>query len=100
MLAELTLVPVGVGSSVSKHIAKAVEIISSSELKYKVTPMGTIIEGEWDEIFDVIKKCRNALMEDSERLIINIIIDDRKGKTNRLEGKIKSLEQKLGKKLT
>jgi uncharacterized protein (TIGR00106 family) len=99
MLVEFSLIPAGIGPSLSKYIAKAVEIIDSSGLNYKVTSMGSIVEGEWDEIFDLIKKCRDALMKESERLFINIIIDDRKGKTNRLEGKLRSLEEKLGRKL-
>mgnify|MGYP001569228604 CR=1 FL=1 len=99
MLVEVSIIPIGIGSSVGNKLAEVLKIIDASGLPYKVNPMGTVIEGEWDEIMKLIKKCHKALMKTGERTITTITIDDRKGKPNRIEEKIKSIEKRLGKNL-
>lgn len=61
--------------------------------------MGTFVEGEWDDLFRLVKKCHNAVMKKEERAITTISVDDRKGKPNRLEEKVKSVEKRLGRSL-
>lgn len=61
--------------------------------------MGTVLEGEWEEVMAVVRKCHEAVMNESERVITTITIDDRKGKTDRLTKKLESVEQKIGRKL-
>lgn len=97
MIAEFSMVPLGVGVSVSQYVAKVIKVVDESGLPYRVHAMGTIVEGQWDEVMELIKKCRNLLMDELERLVIDIKIDDRKGATGRIEAKIKSVEEKLGK---
>lgn len=97
MIAQFSIVPLGVGISVSEYIAKVVKIVDESGIPYKLHAMGTIVEGEWDQVMALIKKCRDALIDELERLLIDIKIDDRKGVTGRIEGKVKSVEEKLGK---
>lgn len=97
MIAEFSMVPLGVGVSVSQYVAKVIKVVDESGLPYRVHAMGTIVEGQWDEVMELIKKCRNLLMDEVERLVIDIKIDDRKGATGRIEAKIKSVEEKLGK---
>ncbi|MCX7913415.1 MAG: MTH1187 family thiamine-binding protein [Thermodesulfovibrionales bacterium] len=99
MLTEFSIVPIGVGSSLSDKLAIVLKIIDESGITYRVNPMGTVVEGTWEETMDLIKKCRDALMETEERIIINIKIDDRKSKHNAIEEKIASVERKLGKTL-
>jgi len=99
MLVELTIVPIGVGSSIGDQLAEVLKIIDASGLPYKVNPMGTVIEGEWDEVMKLIKKCHRAVMSTGERALTTITIDDRKGKPNRIEEKVKSIERRLGKTL-
>ncbi|MDH4233178.1 MAG: MTH1187 family thiamine-binding protein [Nitrospirota bacterium] len=99
MLAEFSIVPVGTGSSVSAQLAEVLRIVDESGLPYKVNPMGTVIEGEWDEVMKLIKKCHKIVMKNSERAITRIVIDDRMGKPNRIEAKVKSIERRLGKSL-
>jgi len=99
MIAQFSIIPLGVGVSVSEYVAKVIKIVDESGLPYKLHAMGTIVEGQWQQVMDIIKKCRDVLMEDVERVVIDIKIDDRKGATGRIEGKIKSVEQKLGKKV-
>lgn len=96
MLAELSIIPVGIGESLSSAVAKAVEVIHSSHLAYRINPMGTVIEGEWDEIMELVKRCHKAVRENVPRVIINMTIDDRDVSGPRLDKKIQSIEEKLG----
>jgi len=99
MLVELSIIPIGVGSSIGDQLAEVLRIIDSSGLPYKINPMGTVIEGEWDEVMRLIKKCHEAVMKTGERALTTIVIDDRKGKPKRIDEKVKSVERKLGKTL-
>jgi len=91
------MTPLGKGESVSKYVAKVVDIVDKSGLPYILTPMGTIIEGEdWDEVMNVLKKGFEALKEDCNRVSITMKIDYRKGKKGRLVQKVKSVQEKLG----
>ncbi len=96
MLFQLSMFPTGRGSaSVSKDVAKVIDIIDKSGLSYKSTAMSTLIEGEWEPVMKVINRARLALRRQGhERIYIIINIDDRKGAKNRLTGKIKLIESK------
>lgn len=97
MLAEFSVVPLDKGVSLSDYVSKIVNMVDESGLDYKLTPMGTIVEGDVDEVMDLIKRCHKKMKEHSDRVETKIIIDDRKGAKNRLTGKIESVENKLGK---
>ena len=97
MIAEFSIMPVGKEESLSQEVAEAIKIIKGSGLNYQLGPMGTSIEGEWEEVMAVIKKCRDKLLEDSKRVYLVIKIDDRKGARNQIVQKVKSVEEKLEK---
>jgi len=99
MLVEFSIIPIGIGSSIGDRLAEVLSIIDASGLPYKVNPMGTVIEGDWDDIMKLIKKCHETVMKAGERALTTIIIDDRKGKQNRIEEKVKSIERRIGKSL-
>ena len=99
MLVFMSLYPLDKGSSLSKYVARSLDIIDSSGLDYQLTSMGTLIEGEPDQVWDLIRKCHQAMREVSGRVAAYIKIDDHVGKTGRLKGKAKSVEEKLGRKL-
>jgi uncharacterized protein (TIGR00106 family) len=99
MLVEFSVVPIGTGVSISPQIARVLKIVAESGVRYKANPMGTVLEGEWDSVMGVVKKCHAEVMKDSERVLTTITIDDRKGKEQRIEKKLESVEQKLGMKL-
>lgn len=99
MLVEFSIIPIGAGSSIGDQLAEVLKIVDTSGLPYKVNPMGTVIEGEWDEVLKLIKKCHGTVMKTSERALTTISIDDRKGKPNRIEEKVKSIEKRIGKAL-
>jgi uncharacterized protein (TIGR00106 family) len=99
MLIEFSIVPVGSGSSIGDRLAEVMKIVDSSGLPYKVNPMGTVVEGKWEDLFRLVKKCHSTALRNEERVITTISIDDRKDKPNRIEEKVKSVEKRLGKKL-
>ncbi len=99
ILVVFSIVPVGTGVSVSPLVARVLKIVAESGVPYKANPMGTVLEGEWDAVMGVIRKCHAEVMRDAERAITSIKIDDRKSKEQRLEKKLESVEQKLGMKL-
>ncbi len=96
---ELTMIPLDKGASFSKYVAKTLEIIDKSELDYLLTPMGTVVEGEWSDLIALLDKCFNNLEKESDRISLSVKFDHRKGYQQRLKGKIKSVEDKLGRSL-
>jgi uncharacterized protein (TIGR00106 family) len=99
MLAEFSIIPIGAGSSIGDRLAEVLRIVDASGISYKINPMGTVVEGEWDEVIRLIRKCHNAVMKTGERAVTTISIDDRKGKPNRIDQKVKSIEKRIGKSL-
>jgi len=99
MLAQFNIVPLDKGVSVGGDVAKVLQIIDNSGLPYKLNPMGTVVEGTWNEVMELIRTCHEETVNSSERVLTSISIDDRKGRQNRIEGKIKSLEKRLNKSL-
>ncbi len=100
MLAEFSIVPLGTGSSIGDRLAEVLRIVDSSGMPYKVNPMGTVVEGEWEEVMRLIRKCHREVMRRGERAITTISIDDRKGRPGRIDAKVRSVEKRLGRKLS
>ena len=99
LLAEFSIWPMDKGESVGKYVARALEIVDKSGLAYKLGPLGTCLEGEYGEVMGVIQKCHEELLKDSNRVTCTIKMDYRKGASGRLEGKVKSVEKAVGRKL-
>ena len=96
MLAEFSIIPIGEGESIGDEIAKVIKIVDSSNLEYKANPMGTVIEGDWNQVMAVIRECHNAVLADGLRVLTTISIDDRPRKPNRITEKLASVERRLG----
>lgn len=99
MLVEFSIVPIGSGSSIGDKLAEILKIVDESGIPYKVNPMGTVMEGEWDQLFKIVRRCHMTMLTGEDRVMTSISIDDRKGKPNRLELKVKSVEKRIGKAL-
>ena len=96
MIVEISFVPIGVGTSLSTYIAKVIRNLEKSGLKYQLTSMGTIVEGEWNEISKLIDNSHNLLFEMGiERIITNIKIDYRLDKKSSMQDKIDSVKKKM-----
>lgn len=99
VLLEFSMTPLGKGESVSQYVARSLQIIDQSGLDYRLHAMGTVIEGEIDDVLDVLKKCLEAMATDCDRVTCAAKLDYRKGHRGRLESKVASVEEKLGRAL-
>ena len=99
MLVEFRVLPVGTGEETKELVAKTVAIIEKSELDYQLTAMGTLLEGQWEEVMFVIQKCHEEVKKFAERVVTEIVIDERKGLNGRLKGNVLEVEYVLGKNL-
>jgi uncharacterized protein (TIGR00106 family) len=99
LLAEFSMWPMDKGESVGEYVARLLDIVDKSGLPYRLGPLGTCVEGEYDAVLAVIKQCHDALAKDCKRIACTIKMDFRAGHDNMLDSKIESVEQKLGRKL-
>jgi uncharacterized protein (TIGR00106 family) len=99
MLAEFSVAPVGDNPHLSAVVAEMLRLIDASGLPYQFHSMGTIVEGEWDEVMDLIGRCHALAREGAVRVGTVIKIDDCPGRTGRLEGKVAGVENIVGKRL-
>lgn len=95
IVCEFSITPIGVGESLSPYVARCEKIVRESGLPNMLTPMGTVIEGEWDEVMAVIRACHMAVRADCRRVSTLIRIDDREGPRGRMLQKVRSVEEKL-----
>ena len=95
---EISVAPLGTATpGVSRYVAACVKIVAASGLVYQLTPMGTVIEGDIDEIFSVLRKMHEVPFgEGAERVSTLIKIDDRRDQgCHGLQGKVESVLNKL-----
>ena len=99
LLLEFSMSPLGKGESVGKYVSRSLDIIDKSGVDYRLNPMGTVLEGEWDDVMDVVRQCYERMREDCNRVSCTIKIDYRKDHKGRLAGKTASVEKRLKRKL-
>ena len=99
VLLEFSMSPLGKGESVGKYVSRSLDIVDKSGVEYRLNPMGTILEGEWDEVLDVVTQCFERMQKDCNRISCTMKIDYRKGHTGRLSAKTASGEKRLKRKL-
>ncbi len=93
---DFSIFPLDKGASVSPYVARCLDVVDRSGLDYRCHAMGTTLEGDLDSLLGVVKQCFDALAVDCDRIECSIKLDYRKGRTGRLDGKVSSVEQKLG----
>lgn len=97
-IAEVSVVPLGTETpSVSKYVARAVKILQQEkDVKYEITPMGTIIEGDLDKILAVVRKMHEGTFgEGVVRVLTTVKIDDRRDRAQDMKEKLNSLRREL-----
>jgi uncharacterized protein (TIGR00106 family) len=99
VLLEFAMAPHGQGESLSAHVARILDVIDKSGVSYQLTPMGTILEGDWDDVMAVVTACFRTLQPDCPRIGLNLKVDYRAGHESRLQSKIEKVEEHLGRKL-
>ena len=95
VLLEFSMSPLGKGESVSKYVSRSLDIIDKSGVPYRLNPMGTVLEGEWEEVFSVVRRCYERMRKDCNRISCSIKVDYRKGHAGRLVSKVASVERTL-----
>ena len=98
VIAEVNIIPLGTKTpSVSKHLAQALRVLREEKnIKYELTSMGTIIEGDLGEILRVVRNMHESTFDDEiTRVVTTLKIDDRRDKTLSMSGKIESQLKKL-----
>ena len=98
-LVEVSIIPIGTGSpSLSRYIARAVEVLQGEkDIKYELTAMGTVIEGDLARLMALVGKMHEAVFDAGVmRVLTTVNIDDRRDKTSSLSGKVESLKRELG----
>jgi uncharacterized protein (TIGR00106 family) len=100
VLAEFAMFPTDKGASVSKYVSQVIDTIDKSGITYQLTPMGTILEGSWDEVFAVITKCFKILEPQSDRINTSIKVDYRSGNETRMKSKINKVKSILNREIS
>ena len=98
-MVEVSIVPVGTGSpSASEYVAQALKVLEAEkDLKYELTAMGTIIQGDLDRLLEVVRKMHEAVLDSGvKRAVTTIKIDDRRDKALSISGKIAAVKKKMG----
>src|SRR5579884_3741494 len=96
VIADLCIVPIGIGVSVSKEIALCERILTEAGLKTRLHAYGTNIEGEWDDVFGAVRKCHEALHAAGvPRISASMRFGTRIDREQSMEDKVRSVEDKL-----
>jgi uncharacterized protein (TIGR00106 family) len=99
VLLDFSMAPMDKGESVAAYVARCLEIVAASGLDYRLHAMGTTLEGEWDQVFGVVRQCFQALEPECKRISVSIKVDYRAGPDSRLESKVRRVEKILGRRL-
>ncbi|MGH2760617.1 MAG: MTH1187 family thiamine-binding protein [Actinomycetota bacterium] len=96
MLVAFSVTPIGTGEeSVADEVAEAVRVVRSSALPNRTGAMFTEIEGEWDDVMDVVKRAVDAVLQRAGRVSLVLKADIRPGATNQLDEKVRAVEERL-----
>jgi uncharacterized protein (TIGR00106 family) len=96
MIIAFSVTPIGTGSvSVAAEVAEAVRVVRASGLPNRTDAMFTEVEGEWDEVMDVVKGAVEAVLARCERVSLVLKADIRPGTTDAIETKVRAIEELL-----
>jgi uncharacterized protein (TIGR00106 family) len=98
-LMEFSMIPLDKGDSFSEYVAPILTIVDASGLEYRLNPMGTVVEGEWEDLLSLLTRCFRTLEKDSARISLQVKFDYRQGQESRIEKKIQSVQAKVGRAL-
>ena len=99
MLVELSINPLGRGTHLSKDLGEILKIIDDSKLPYSLTPSGTCIEGDWEEVMALVKRCHQQARSVSSHVMTTIRIEDEEGATDKLNENVVAVERAAGRPL-
>jgi uncharacterized protein (TIGR00106 family) len=100
MLVDLTIDPDGRGTHLSKDLAEILKIVDASSLPYSLTPFGTCIEGDWDQVMGLVKQCHALAKASSHHMMTSIQIEDENRAVNKLDENVAAVERLANHKFT
>ncbi len=96
VLAGITVVPLGVGVSLSRHVAECERILAEAGLEPQLHANGTNVEGEWDVVFAALRRCHERLHEmGAPRVSTTLQVGTRTDRDQTLADKVRSVREKL-----
>lgn len=95
MLVAFSVTPLGVGEDVAEHVADAVRVVRESGLPNRTDAMFTTVEGDWDEVMDVVRRAVDAVAAKAPRVSLSLKADVRPGVTGALDAKVEAVERRL-----
>jgi uncharacterized protein (TIGR00106 family) len=96
MLVAFSVTPLGVGEDVAEYVADAVRVVRESGLPNRTDAMFTTVEGDWDEVMDLVRRAVEAVAAKAPRVSLSLKADIRPGVTGALEAKVEAVERYLG----
>lgn len=99
VIVEVSFVPLGTGVSLSAYVAQALRLIKESGLNHELHSMGTNVEGDWEEVMGLLRRCMDRMFEmGAPRLSTSIKVSERRDKEYAMEAKVASVRRLLGEK--
>jgi uncharacterized protein (TIGR00106 family) len=96
VIADLSIVPLGAGLSLSRYIAACERILADAGLEPRLHAYGTNVEGEWEQVFEALRRCHEVLHEmGAPRVSTNLRCGTRTDRPQRMQDKITSVENRL-----
>ena len=96
VIADLAIIPIGVGVSLSKYVAACERVLTEAGLEPTLHANGTNVEGEWEQVFAALRRCHETLHEmGAPRISTNMRIGTRSDRVQTMQDKIDSVQQKI-----
>jgi uncharacterized protein (TIGR00106 family) len=95
VLVAFSVTPLGVGEDVADYVADAVRVVRESGLPNRTDAMFTTVEGDWDEVMDVVRRAVDAVAARAPRVSLSLKADVRPGVTGALDAKVEAVERRL-----
>ena len=98
VMLDFCVVPIGVGVSVSKYVAECQRVLLDAGLSHQMHPYGTVVEGEWDEVFDALRRCHERVHAlGAPRISTSLRLGTRVDREQSMQDKLDSVQQLLAK---
>lgn len=95
-IVDFTIIPIGVGVSLSRYVAACEQVLSKSNVKTELHANGTNVEGEWEDVFAAIKRCHEEVHRlGVPRIFTTIHVGTRVDRDQTMEDKVRSVREKL-----
>jgi len=96
VLAAFSITPIGIGESVADQVAASVRLVRESGLPNETNAMFTNVEGDWDEVMELIKRCVMSTAQSAPRVSVVIKIDHRPAVRGAMTSKVRAIEERMG----